>query len=228
MVWLFSLAIASETPEDPEWVARLESVGRQAILAPQGCFVLQGTLEVTADVGLLGTSTTRDQLRGKLRDGVWESREIARPDGTWRPAGYDAISAFGQIPGLPRNTGPMPFFLDTLPGQVSTVYAEPDGNDWRLIQTLQGKNNRLITSFNGEPLRARQWTFDVPNPIMLDDGRRMTKMRRMNGTLEVNEDGSPRAEIWTARFRQGIFVANVSSSVLWTAAPCPPDVPTSP
>jgi hypothetical protein len=212
--------------QDNDLLSRLTAANERVLTAIPGCHHMEGTFSDHTDFGLLGGADHEYLVRGILRHGVWEGREVVNPDRPtgWHPAGGSGISAFGVDPSLPKGVGWGRFLLSVLPGAVSMQYVERRGSQWALVSTLDGgprSANTMITLFDEAPFQARSVQVRIDSPIRgIEDGGHKIRILRLAMDLALSPDGVPVAETFDARLAQGIISGTSELTVAWRSRPC--------
>jgi len=211
---------------DDAVLERLGTARDRALTAFPGCYRMQGKYESDYSLGLLGGQKESALVKGVLRDGIWEGREIATAAAPelWFPARHLAMSAFGIEPTATQGSGWGPILLKVLPGTVSAEYAERRGGQWALLSTLDGgprSSNTMVTLFDEDPLRVRTVQARVTSPIRgIVDGGHKIRIIRLTMDLVVGPDGAPQSESLDMRFGQGVVTGDTRLRVVWQSSPC--------
>jgi hypothetical protein len=217
--------VAADIASD-ELLARLASAHDEVPTRIPGCFRMEGTYTSDFSLGLLGGQREAALVRGTLRDGAWEGRELAMADhpDQWFPAGHLARSAFGTDPAATKGEGWGGYLLGALPGMVSAQFVERRGDQWALVGTLDGgprSDNTMVTLFDDEPLRVRALQARVTSPILgLKAGGHKIRILRLTMDLVFGPDGAPVSESVDARFGQGVVTGTTKVSATWRSSPC--------
>lgn len=218
-------ALAADIASD-EMLSQLTVAHATALTAIPGCHRMEGSYKLYFSLGLLGKQHEEASIRGILREGVWEGRELAtaaQPD-RWFPAQHLARSAFGVDPAATKGEGWGAYMLTELPGTVSAQYAERRGEQWALVSTLDGgprSDNTMVTLFDADPLRVRAIEARVTSPIRgLKDGGHTIRILRLAMDVVFAADGAPVSEAVDARFGQGIITGDTRVHVDWRSTPC--------
>lgn len=223
---LLASAAAGEFADD-DLLLTLANAHSMALTAIPGCFQMEGVYRQDYSLGLLGGQRESASVRGVLRDGVWERRELSQTDAPerWFAAHNLAQSAFGVDPGAEGSIGWGRYLLDALPGSVSAQYAERRGDEWALVQTLAGgprADNTMTTLFDAATLRPRAIQARVASPIRgLEDGGHKVRIIRLNMDLAFGPDGAPVSEDVDAKFGQGIVTGTTKVHADWRSTACP-------
>ncbi|MEY3210631.1 MAG: hypothetical protein RIT28_1112 [Pseudomonadota bacterium] len=220
-------------PDDP--AALIQHA--QAALAPAGC------LELTADVrqraGIPAAQTDRAwTFSGRLEGGAWTVMEwtpVVDPEG-----GVTLSFGVGRwdLPFIPPLFGTLPSgdagglfddaqdlftgFTGMVEGEVSTIYAEAEGDTLVLTRLFdQGifRTNRGQVVFDRETLRPKRLSLVVERPVDTDS---VGKLTDLDVEVLLGPGGHPVSERFYGQGRAGPLRLRVTRDLQYTSIrPCP-------
>lgn len=226
-MWPTVIGVALAQPiEDSQVEAVVLASSVSALSRIPGCHDLAGTYEVRASLGGRETLDEAWLVRGTLREGSWEDREVARSGSPeeWIPDRSNAASAFGTDPLVKVDVGWRALLADTLPGAVSSQYVKRMGDTWAVVSTLDGgrrSTNTMVTLLAHGTLDLRGLQVRVDSPIRrVDNAGTRIRIEALTMDLVVDENSVPVSETFDVRFRQGLMVGTSRQRTVWTARPC--------